>query len=77
MTVTGGEQLINDTKASLEDIWNAYNALPESSFADNIVNDINSVEALYQDFTTHTRFFKSDMSSLLGISITFNSGDGD
>jgi uncharacterized protein len=36
-----------------------------------------TVDALHTELQKHTRFFKSDMSSLLGIAITFSSGDGD
>jgi len=39
-------------------------------------NDLN-IEALYHELQIHTRYFKSDMSSLLGITITYSSGDGD
>jgi hypothetical protein len=31
----------------------------------------------HTELQKHTRFFKSDMSSLLGLAITFSSGDGD
>jgi hypothetical protein len=38
--------------------------------------DLN-VDALHTELQKQTRFFKSDMSSLLGIAVTFSSGDGD
>jgi hypothetical protein len=32
---------------------------------------------LHTELQRHTRFFKSDLSSLLGLTITYSSGDGD
>lgn len=77
-SVSGGEQLVTDTEAQILSIQNALDNLPDNTaLSDLIVNDEASVNALFTELQKQTRFFKSDMSSLLGISITFDSGDGD
>ena len=76
--VTGGPELIAQTEAQLTNIKNALAALPKNQpLAAQILSNPMAVEALYTELQKHTRFFKSDMSSLLGIAITFSSGDGD
>lgn len=76
--VTGGPQLIAQTEAQLTSIKTALAALPKNQrLADQILSNPAAVDALYTELQKHTRFFKSDMSSLLGIAITFSSGDGD
>jgi hypothetical protein len=42
-----------------------------------IVGQSPQLEQIFLEMTKHTRFIKSEMSSLLGISITYASGDGD
>ena len=42
-----------------------------------IIGQSPQLERLFAELTKHTRFIKSEMSSLLGISITYASGDGD
>ncbi|MFN0037754.1 MAG: imelysin family protein [Saprospiraceae bacterium] len=77
-SVEGGDALIASTEAQLAALKTALAAVPESpSLSEQIAGDNSKVEALYVEFSKMTRFFKSDMSSLLGIAITFSSGDGD
>jgi len=76
--VTGGPELIAQTEAQLANIKTALAALPKNQpLSDQILSNSVAVETLYTELQKHTRFFKSDMSSLLGIAITFSSGDGD
>lgn len=76
--VTGGPELIAQTEAQLASIKTALAALPKNQpLSDQILSNPAAVETLYTELQKHTRFFKSDMSSLLGIAITFSSGDGD
>jgi uncharacterized protein len=76
--VTGGPELIAQTEAQLANIKIALAALPKSQpFSTQITDNTAAVEAFHTELQKHTRFFKSDMSSLLGIAITFSSGDGD
>ena len=76
--VEGGKPLIVSTEAQLTALKAALNAVPSSpSIAAQITGDKTFLEALYVEFSKMTRFFKSDLSSLLGIAITFSSSDGD
>lgn len=76
--VTGGKELITSTKSQLAEAKNAINALPDNTrLSQTIEKDVAMVEKVGMELQKQTRFFKSDMSSLLGIAITFSSGDGD
>lgn len=74
-TVVGGPELITQTKAKLDEIDQAVAALPQGRLSENV--DSPEVRRLRDLLQENTANFKSSMSSLLGISITFNSGDGD
>lgn len=77
-SATGGPALIDATKAQLDMVKTALTAVPSTPpLSELIVSNPDPVDALHTELTRHTRFFKSDMSSLLGISITYSSGDGD
>ena len=77
-TVEGGKALLASTEAQLAIIKKALDAVPiNTPFSQTIVKTPAPVEALHTELQRHTRFFKSDMSSVLGIAITFSSGDGD
>ena len=77
-SVEGGNDLIASTETQMTAVRAALGAVPESpSLSDQIAGDKTKVEALYTELSKMTRFFKSDMSSVLGIAITFSSGDGD
>lgn len=71
----GGPELVDRTLAGIEDIDAAVDGLPPNSLFRNIEDPgIRELRDVLQDNTAN---FKSSLSSLLGISITFNSGDGD
>ncbi|AEE49622.1 imelysin family protein [Haliscomenobacter hydrossis] len=77
-TVVGGKELIASTETQLAAVRQAFEAVPAiPSMAEQIKNSPAKLEALHTELQKLTRFFKSDMSSLLGIAITFSSGDGD
>jgi predicted lipoprotein len=77
-SVQGGPELITSTETQLAALKAALNAIPTSpTLAEQIAGGSPEVQALYVEFSKMTRFFKSDMSSLLGIAITYSSGDGD
>lgn len=77
-SVTGGNDLIASTEAQLAAVKAALNAVPASpSLSEQISGDKTQLENLYTELQKMTRFFKSDLSSLLGIAITYSSGDGD
>ncbi len=76
--VVGGVELVADTEAQWAKVLAALEAIPtDRPFQELIAEEHPSVDALHTELQKHTRFFKSDMSSLLGIAITFSSGDGD
>ncbi|GAA4398930.1 hypothetical protein GCM10023187_10080 [Nibrella viscosa] len=76
--VEGGQALVASTEAQLGNVRKALNALPETvPLSQQIRTNPAAVENVLNECQKLTRFFKSDMSSLLGIAITFASGDGD
>lgn len=73
--VVGGQALIDQTKEALLDIDNELRDLPSDPLSSQVTSaNLHPLRDLLQ---ANTANFKSSMSSLLGISITFNSGDGD
>lgn len=74
-SVVGGPQLVMTSKEAISRIDNAISAIPQGRLSDNI--EVEGVKVLRDELQSNTANFKSSMSSLLGISITFNSGDGD
>lgn len=74
-TVVGGPTLVETTKAAIAEIDNAITALPQGPLSGQVGQP--EVRILRDLLQANTANFKSSMSSLLGISITFNSGDGD
>jgi len=74
-SVEGGPELIAETIIAIEGIDGAIADLPAGRLADHVASqEVETLRDLLQDNTAN---FKSSMSSVLGISITFNSGDGD
>lgn len=77
-SVEGGNALITATETQLKSVNSAFAALPDNiRFSQQINTNTAAVDNLNTELQKLTRFFKSDMSSLLGISITYMSGDGD
>ncbi len=77
-SVPGGNDLIAQTEAQLTVVKQKMNALPlDARLSDLIITNFSQVDALHTELQRHTRFFKSEMASLLSLSITFSSGDGD
>lgn len=77
-SVEGGSALVAATEAQLASINIALNAVSETPrFSDQLLTSPLPIDALHIELQKNTRYFKSDMSSLLGIAITFSSGDGD
>jgi predicted lipoprotein len=76
--VQGGKELVANTKTQLANTKTALGAIPTATtLAATIEANPTSVQAAFTELQKMTRFFKSDMSSLLGLQITFSSGDGD
>lgn len=76
-TVTGGENLVNLTMQQEANIQQLMNGLPDQGLDITINNNFNQVDAIHTEMQKNTRFYKSDLSSLIGIAITYSSGDGD
>lgn len=76
--VEGGSELVVSTLAQWQLVMQALDQIPTDRPLSELMAENNAqVDALHTELQKHTRFFKSDMSSLLGIAITFSSGDGD
>jgi hypothetical protein len=76
--VEGGKDLIVATENQLKAIDMSLSKIPAEADLKNLIQSSDEqLSSLYIEVQKHTRFFKSDMSSLLGIAITFSSGDGD
>lgn len=73
----GGDELLTQIEEQFTNIDASLNSLPDSKLSDLIIGNDPKLSTLHTEFQKLTRFIKSDMSSLLGISITFSSGDGD
>ncbi len=77
-TAVGGPVLIASTEAQLINVQKALVAVPNApSLSKQISDNKAALENLHTELQKLTRFFKSDLSSLLGLTITFSSGDGD
>jgi hypothetical protein len=77
-SVSGGPQLVAETEMQITATIAALDALDQQqSIAGNILQYPDRVSALMTELQKLTRFFKSEMSSRLGIAITYASGDGD
>lgn len=77
-SVEGGPALITATEVQWSAVQHALANVPTSStLAQLSAQDDPAVDDLHTEMQKQIRFFKSDLSSLLGIAITFNSGDGD
>jgi predicted lipoprotein len=76
-SVTGGEALITSTLEQLALVKSTMNAVPETRLSTQVQSAPTAATNFHTELQKHTRFFKSDMSSLLGLAITFSSGDGD
>ncbi len=77
-TVVGGPELVTATNAQWAKVILALDNVPTNQpFSVLVEQKHPSIDSLHTELQRHTRFFKSEMSSVLGIAITFSSGDGD
>lgn len=76
--IPGGTRLVEDTKVQLAAVHSAFERIPANASLSHLAqsNDKDFI-ALHTELQKLTRFFKSEMSSLMGIAITYASGDGD
>lgn len=77
-SVPGGDALMASTKAQLAAAKAAVNSLPDTvPLASTMQGNGAEVNAAYTELQKLTRYLKSDLGSLLGLTITYNSSDGD
>jgi uncharacterized protein len=77
-SVEGGPALVSATLAQWANVISSLNTIPTSHALSQLITDNpQPIDNFRVELQKHTRYFKSDMSSLLGIAITFSSGDGD
>jgi len=76
-SVESGEALVGETLTQMNKVKDALNNIPQGKLSDIIISDFAKADAAHTEMAKLTRYIKSDMSSLLGLSITFSSGDGD
>lgn len=77
LSVEGGDALNTQTLQQQAKVEVALSELPSGKLSDAITQQFAQVEPVHTELQKMTRFYKSDLSSLLGITITFSSGDGD
>jgi predicted lipoprotein len=77
VTISGGNALIESTEKQMAEIDKAFSNIPHKPLSKCIQEDFEKVNLVHTEMQKHTRFFKSDLSSLIGIAITYSSGDGD
>lgn len=75
--VEGGNALITLTQNQVAATQTKFDALPAGKLSDAISNDFAKVDDVHTELQKLTRFYKSDLSSLIGIAVTYSSGDGD
>lgn len=74
----GGPELVADTETQLVAAQEAFGNIPgDQTLQQTITENPDVVKTAFQELQKLTRFFKSEAASLLGISITYDSGDGD
>lgn len=77
MSVEGGDAVVSETKLQLEEVRKVINLLPSEDLQTQISSNPTAINNVLTEMQKLTRFFKSEMISLLGITITYDSGDGD
>jgi len=76
--VPQGQRLIDDTKTQMDSVTIALNAIGDNErLSDLITANDPRIDELVEHSQKMSRFLKSELSSLIGISITYSSGDGD
>ena len=77
-STAGGAELLQQTETQLRVAQQALNTIADSpSLAEQIRANASQPQAAFQELLKLTRFFKSEISSRLGLAITYSSGDGD
>lgn len=76
--VPNGDRLIADTKLQIDSVNIALDAFADNErLSDLIASNDPRIDTLVEQTQKMSRFLKSELSSLIGIAITYSSGDGD
>lgn len=76
--VTGGPALVSTTEAQLGIIRQKLDAISDQiPMQQQLLDNPQPLLDLHTEIQKNTKNFKSDLSSLIGIAITYSSGDGD
>ena len=77
-TVSGGAYLIQATQTQFDSLNLVLDSIQSDEILSNLIaNNDQRVNDLHTELQKLTRYLKSDLSSLIGIAITYTSGDGD
>ena len=76
-SITGTDELNNIIENQFSLIANDITSLNNEPLKEAIINNINTVEALYNDLNGLILHIKNDVASTLSITITFTDNDGD
>ncbi len=72
-----GQTLFDSTSNQWARVISAMQVLPPAPLDDLVRNQQPELRSLNDALTRMTRFYKSEMASLLGLTITYSSNDGD
>ncbi len=77
-SVEGGSDLAAATETQIQAVYSAFSKLPnDRSLQELIAEEDTNVAAVHLQIQELSRFFKTDLSSLLGLAVTFSTSDGD
>ena len=77
-SVEGGSDLAAATETQIQAVYSAFSKLPnDRSLQELIAEEDTNVAAVHLQIQELSRFFKTDLSSLLGLAVTFSTTDGD
>ncbi|WBX74804.1 imelysin family protein [Tenacibaculum pacificus] len=76
-SITKNETLNNKIKIQFETIENTISAFGNSSLKEAIINDKANVKKLYNEVKQLLVLIKTDVASVLSVTITFTDNDGD
>ena len=75
--ITNGDALVNETTTQFDAVRTKLQSIPLSPLSQQVISAPQPATEAYLAMQQLTRYIKTDMSSLMGISITYSSGDGD
>jgi predicted lipoprotein len=75
--VVGGPRLIDETRAQFAAVMAAFDTCGDTPIHVLASSSDARLATLHTELQKLTRYLKSELSSLLGIAITYSSGDGD